>query len=374
MSKVEHTLEDRYIATLVLHAIGDMIGFKNGDWEFNYDQNEITIETTLELLFEFIALGGINGIDFTGWHVSDDTIYNIAIGTALLKVKNTDIRDDEFYNTFKFELVNAYNKISELSDKGIETYPGKTTNKYIEKFDKHVDARTLPYDQNSGGNGAAMRSACIGLALNGISNRDKLIEISIVTGKLTHNSAIGYLGGLTVSLFVAFAIENIPITKWPSQLIQLLESDLIKKHVNLKNTDEKADYELFISYWQKYIDSRFIDESPINTRANTNLLFRSRFYQENFTTGTKSTFMGESGFTATIMAYDSLLDSHGKWEPLVIYSAIHFGDSDTVGAIAGALYGAVYGFGNVPINNYATLEYREELYKIGKTLYKKYSK
>jgi ADP-ribosylglycohydrolase len=72
------------------------------------------------------------------------------------------------------------------------------------------------------------------------------------------------------------------------------------------------------------------------------------------------------------MAYDSLLDSRGAWEKLIIYSALHFGDSDTVAAIAASWYGTVYGFGDVPENNLKYLEFKKELTDLGKQLFKQY--
>jgi len=74
------------------------------------------------------------------------------------------------------------------------------------------------------------------------------------------------------------------------------------------------------------------------------------------------------------MAYDSLLDSDGKWEKLVIYAGLHLGDSDTVCAIAGFLFGLVYGMADVPKNNLAYLEYYDELIDLAKLIFQKYYK
>ena len=74
------------------------------------------------------------------------------------------------------------------------------------------------------------------------------------------------------------------------------------------------------------------------------------------------------------MAYDSLLDAGQYWEKLVIYAMLHVGDSDTVGSIAGAWYGAIYGFGDVPKGNLEHLEYSDKLYKLGGKLYDIYEK
>lgn len=369
-------MENRYIATMILHAVADTIGFKNGEWEFNYSKSTITLETTLELLFEFIALGGINGIDLKDWRVSDDTIIHIAIAKTLIdtklnKIKKIKKMTPEMAMSFKVNLVQAYNDIHDDEEKGIERAPGETTNKYIEKFEGGHDGRNLPYDKLSGGNGAAMRCPCIGLAFCGEENRDTLINIAIESSRLTHNSAIGYLGGLTTALFTAWAIEGIDIIKWPFMLIELLNSKKVRKYIK-DNQYERDDYDTYINYWKKYIDTRFDDYKPITSRAHNNLIFRSRYNYENFTRDTPSTFIGESGYSATIMAYDSLLDAEDKWEKLIIYAAIHFGDGDTVGAIAGALYGALYGFGDVPVSNLKYLEFKDELNEIGEKLYKKY--
>jgi len=80
--------KEKYVACILLHAVGDTIGFKNGDWEFNYNQKfDPNYSTTL--LYEFISLGGIIGIDFNGWKVSDDTIMHMDTCYALLE---TDIK------------------------------------------------------------------------------------------------------------------------------------------------------------------------------------------------------------------------------------------------------------------------------------------
>jgi len=48
------------------------------------------------------------------------------------------------------------------------------------------------------------------------------------------------------------------------------------------------------------------------------------------------------------VAYDCLLVCDGNWEKLVIYGMLTFGFTYVIGAIAGGLYGLMYGFGDVP--------------------------
>ena len=84
-------MKTKYNALLILHALGDTIGFKNGDWEFNYYDKSTTLEYVNELIYEFIALGGVNGINLRDWRVSDDTFFHIAICKSLL---HYDVNND----------------------------------------------------------------------------------------------------------------------------------------------------------------------------------------------------------------------------------------------------------------------------------------
>lgn len=366
-------MESRYVATLLLHGLADTIGFKNGDWEFNYNKKTLSYEITLELLYEFIALGGINQINLADWVVSDDTIIHMYMAKTFIK------HGKEYSNDFilgvKDALQNAYTSMEKDFKKGIDRAPGLTTKKSIDGFNKGVDGSILPYDRDAGGNGAAMRTSCIGLVFHGEKSRAELCKVSIETSRLTHNCAIGYLGGLNAALFTAFAIENIPIPEWVDKLLEILESSDVLSNV-YDDPEEMEDYNKYINYWRLYRDSRFdASGKVIRTRLQSNLIYRTKFHFENFTKGTHPTAnIGQSGANACIMAYDALLDAENCWEKLIIYSAIHLGDSDTVGAIAGSWFGAVYGLENIPPSNLKHLEFLDELTQIAKDLYRKFYK
>lgn len=363
-------MEDRYICTFLLHALGDTIGYKNSDWEFNYNK-ETSLDTVVEYIFEFIDLGGINGIDLKEWIISDDTLYHIAIAKSLLKYEGKI--DEAFVLVVKDNLIAMHNKMVQEERSGINRHPGKATNKYIEKFTETQDGRHYKYDPMTGGNGAAMRTLCIGLAFHKEEQIDELISVSIETSKMTHNSPHGYLAGLTAAYFTSLAIRNVKIESWPYLLIDLLESDKVRK-MNIDNSKVNIDYIDYIRHWKRYVDTRFIDNKPIKSRATRNMMLRIRYYYLNFVKDTLADFIGGSGFCAMIMAYDALLDCDGKWEKLVFYSILHPGDSDTVGAIAGGLYGAIYGFGDVPEKMLCCIEKKDKLIELGNTFYKKFIK
>ena len=361
-------MEDKYICTFLLHALGDTIGFNNSDWEFNYSK-ESDLFTVIELICEFIDFGGVNGIDLKDWIISDDTLYHMAIAKTILKYKTFD---DAFILLAKNNLVRMHNKMIDEEKKGINRHPGKITEYYIQKFTETEDGRTLQYRTETGGNGAAMRNLCIGLAFYKESDIDDLINISINLSKLTHNSALGYLAGFTSAYFVSLALREININKWVYMLLDILDSETIKSHINDKNNVEYSDYINYIGFWKKYLDTRFNDGKPIKTRSTSNVIYRIKYYYENFVKDTRADFIGGSGYCAMIMAYDALIDCDGKWEKLIFYAMLHPGDSDTIGAIAGGIYGIMYGYGDVPEKMLCCIEEKEQLLLLGKKFYKKF--
>ena len=387
------SLKTKFRAIMILHALGDTIGFKNGDWEFNYYDRakRDMLDYVNELIYEFIELGGVNGIDLKEWKVSDDTFFHIAIAKSMLVYnKKTFINES---NTINKDLINEikanlYDESFRLSQEVNGTYVdennnkikfnryiGVTTAESINTFTPQFDARNLPYDDFAGGNGAAMRTLCIGMCLTGNDNRDNLIDLSIVSSQLTHNNASGYLGGFNAALFTALAIEEIPIKKWPFILIEYLKSKKLKSYLSLENIDQVYDHTQYIRYWQKYIDTKFDnDGNPLKIRANSNPMHRIRYYHDNFYKGGYSDQIGSSGYLCMIMAYDALLDCDGCWEKLIVYAILHSGDSDTVGAVAGGLYGAIYGFGDVPDHMIKYIERTNELEDLASKLYDKFKK
>ena len=88
--------------------------------------------------------------------------------------------------------------------------------------------------------------------------------------------------------------------------------------------------------------------------------------------------VGGSGIDSVIYAYDALLMSIipnelfqiekdnlvFNAEALIFFSALHIGDSDSTGAIAGFWYGALNGLHGFDINKMKELEFYKELTKL----------
>lgn len=354
---------EKYIACLLLHALGDTIGYKNGEWEFNYGETEISSNFSNTLLYDFISLGGVNDINLDGWQVSDDTIMH----------KNTcEILLEEYkdVNDFCDRLSKLFIKNSSILK---NRHLGNTIQKSLQSIIDGLKWNEIPYNQLGGGSGGSMRTSVIGLAFSGENNRDKLIEYSIEASRITNNSVIGYLGGLVSALFTSYAIEGINVEEWVFKLIKLLESNKIEDYI--KSTRDHNFYLLeikdFIYYWKKYVEITFVGKKFKKSKSREIPSFRTEFFSDNFSIN-NHLGPGFLGLDSVIFAYDCLLYAREKWETLIIYSALHLGDSDTTACIAASWYGALYGFGSVPKNNLKYLEFKEELYNLGNKIYNKY--
>lgn len=356
-------METRYIACILLHAVGDSVGYKNGEWEFSKN---------LDKVYEFIDIGGINHIDLKNWSVSDDTILHMDVANALIKDNkgNTDSLCEDLANRF----VKSLNRFEK---EGLnKRHPGKIT---LENF-KRLRGGTLwndtPYKKIYGGSGAAMRNLCIGLVYHKLNEREKLFEVAIKTSRISHNSAVGILGGVTSALFTALAINNINIQRWPFILINSINEGIIDKYIKDSGRDfdkYKADSHEFVKKWQRYILNKFDKNGDIiRTRASLNLYLRSDYYYDNFGFKEGEYFPGSGGDDSVIIAYDSLIDAGNSWEKLVFYSMLHKGDTDTTGCIASGWYGALKGFDDVPQITIDGVEFHNELKQIGKDLFKFY--
>lgn len=367
---------ENYQACMILHALGDTIGYRNGIWEFKKGGSEKAVEK----LYEFIDLGGINDIDINGWMVSDDTILHLLVGMTLVENFNN-------YDEFCVNLAEKFIKVlGDFRKEGFNVRsPGLTTIKSIEYLKKGNKWDTLPYNQMNGGSGASMRNLCIGLAYHDPKDFNKLLTISIESSRITHNSTVGFLGGFVSALFTSYAVTGIDVKLWPFKLLKLLKGDIIIDYIKKIGRDVEEymnDYNVFAKKWDKYINNKFDDSGNIiKERFSINVVARSQYYYDNYgfknedvdNTSISPFFNpGSGGDDSVIIAYDCLLDSGNSWEKLVIYSMLHAGDTDTTGCIAAAWYGTIYGYNGIPPNMLKYLEYKNDLENVAKKIYEKY--
>jgi len=355
--------------SLLCAIIGDVIGYGNGDIEFNFDLNlkvnnrndiDRLSDISIRHVVDFISKGGYSNIDISNDIASDDTILMLGVYKALKSNKSNDL--DKIVDSINTHLISSYKNDSKKDLRGY----GYRTIKALERNMEGKDWRNFGYSESAGGSGASMRCSPIGLFFSGANNRDKLMYISIESSRITHNNGIGYLGGYASALMTAMAIEGIEPNKWIFELISNLKSQKMKQHIEqvicgnkFKNDLDKHlnDLSLFTSYCCNYTKSR----KPINENPSMKYFnLRSAFYYNHLALRKGMLNPGSSGLDSVLIAYDSFLDCNGSFETLIYYSMLHVGDSDTTGCIAGALFGAYYGEFNLS-DNLRKVEFHSEI-------------
>lgn len=376
------TIKEKISASLVLGSYLDTLGFNNGLWEFNLNINKFTnmvqaMTVTNDIINDFFSLGGFN-INISKWVASDDTIMMIATMKACMKGGELKHFIDEY-----IKILHALEDTKRLS--------GITTLKSLKILQKYKDIRKIKYSSSMGGNGAAMRTHYIGIHFKNIKD---IIRMSILASRLTHNYPPGFLGGMTTALFTHYAINNIDPWRWGDMLIELNENGTIDNIIKdmestgIKYDDYINDKNEFWDPWYKFREKRinrfnikdhefiyssFRFASLIDIIDNVDVFNEKKPYQFNS--------FGGSGTGAVIVALDSILlsitssdNSNPReidltkpdkliynWQSLVVFSTLHFGDNDTIGAITGMWYGALRGYDGVDKSVVNMLEFKKDL-------------
>jgi len=350
---------------MVLSAVGDAIGYREGKWEFN--------KNGMEILKQYYELGGITKIvvDRSKWKVSDDTVMHIATAEALVAETSSMVH---LFETLAKKYI--------LSGRDMDgRAPGNATMSslmllegkipYEEKKIKPKQWNEIPFDEKAGGCGASMRAMAIGLRFPEKANRSKLIATAIESGRITHNNPVAFFGAVVSAVFTAFAIESLPVVEWGRTMLkEVLPASVAYLKETKRDWDnyQRIEFDYFEKQWRKYLALRKILDDSSKTPTwpkEFGPKERDIWYKEISFSG----WGGSSGHDSVIIAYDTLLAAKDSWEDLIVRSALHGGDSDTTAAIACAWWGAIYGFKGVPEVNYKNLEYRSKLEELGQHLY-----
>lgn len=350
------SLKDRYVASMVLSGVGDAVGYKNGDWEFCKDGERIHKELQ--------ELGGIEKIHVSlpGWRVSDDTVLHLATAEGLIEFgEETDL--ERLYLMVARRYKHDMN--TDMENRG----PGSTTMGGCSRLKPDEEkGYCIPFNPRGLGCGAAMRAMCIGLRYPYPEDLDTLIAVSIECGRITHHHPTAYLGSLTSALFISYSIQGRPLPSWGQGLMETLPKAL----EYIKSTDRYVKqnveaWDFFRDKWTEYLKERNILEGQNDPvfPDKYGVKERDAFYD----TLSLKHWGGSCGHDAPMIAYDALMGAKDSWKELCNRAMFHYGDSDSTGVIAGACFGAMYGYEGVPACNHKSLEYRDRLAKAGEILY-----
>lgn len=363
---------DNLKASMFLSSYFETLGYNNSNWEFNFGFQEIitlkhALEVNMNIVSDFYSKGGFKFIDLTKFNSSDDTILILYTAKAMIDGG----KEIDFINQYLIAL-----KLLKDEKRG----SGYTTLNSLETIKANKSINKLEYNSNMGGNGAAVRTSPIGLILNKEEDIPKLIATSITASRVTHNNVTGFLGGLVTALFTNFAIRNLNIITWIDEFLKY-EKDIddYMKTTNIYK-EYKKDKNNFFDKWREYKEEKI----PGKYNNDGDFIFATNRIKSlvkfNHNT-TNFVNFGKSGLSCTIFAYDSLLAAHFptliddknltvSLDSLIFYSALHFGDNDSTAAIAGAWYGAIYGFNQFDESRIKQLEFYEEINKVVNSLSK----
>jgi ADP-ribosylglycohydrolase len=304
-------------------------------------------EVLIEYISSFIASGGLSGYIF---NVKIDSSFNIHIMNDIFFsfIKSMKKSDKEIFLNIKKNLKTTFKEIS----KHYSIYKNKNT----ENYDKTLQMISyIEEDEKYEGiaNDNISSDICVIIMPIGFihyKELDKMVEWTVKITKLTHNNTTSILSAIISSYFVSMAMNKIPIENWCNNIIGLVNSDNVKKYINLDVNQNMIEYSNFVKIWVDYISLRFNEKKVKKTRSDENLLFKLKFYEKYAQNKVGANFIGEDCISCLIVVYDSLLMCEDNFERLIYYGMLIPGNVISIGGLIGALWGIIYGMDNIPKN------------------------
>ncbi len=320
-------LRDRFIGTLMGTAVGDALGHPFEGW-FR-DQIESRVGRVTELIADFPPY------HLAGGQYTDDTQLTIAIAESLVRSNGFDLDD----------LIARF--IDWLNEPPIGPGYGCLTS--IEDLRKGVPWQNAA--SRSGGNGTAMRVSPIGLFFH--KNIPRLVETARQSSVITHSHWAATASAIVVARSVAYLVncETLDVDDFLQEVATAVDQPEFDDFANnirklksyLKNDTIKALFEL---------GSLGIKPPWPNPALETGRGFIAAY-----------------AMSTTLAALFCFLLSPDDFENSVIEAVMAGGDTDTCGAITGAISGSYNGLSKIPSNWVKNVVNTEKIVLLGNELF-----
>ena len=299
---IETDLKDRFLGVFLGCAIGDALGTP-------FEGKPIPSGLTREEL-----LGGYR--EMTGWpkgQYTDDTMLTLVLARSI--VEHGGVAGGHLIHEF-----------SELWRRGTIVGAGSATNNAISNY----LYQHKPWDQcgapiGSAGNGAAMRTAPIGLWY--FDDLEAIIPAAIEASEVTHRDPRSIAAAVAVALMTAFAVRAEKLDA--ADILHMIAGHLLQVDTGV------SDHVMRLADW---IYER--EEEAVHRIVATGQFGPWR--------GTWAGGITAYAVPTLLIAFYSFLRYQDDFGAAVGRAIITSGDTDTTGAITGALSGALLGAEAIP--------------------------
>ncbi|GCB74302.1 hypothetical protein scyTo_0003391 [Scyliorhinus torazame] len=337
---------------MVLGALGNAMGYHNICHECNKPGLKLT-ETDLSEEIDRMLLKSFQ------WQAPFDSLMHMATAEAL--ASGWDTFQELCSQAAKRYLITLHRYQKRQSTSASDGAPVQAKG--------YTSKRYTPLSKREPKFGAAARTMCIGMCYAKAEQLNDLLQVSIECGRMTHSYPAGFLGTFCTALFASYAIQGKPIVQWGRKMMEVMP--IAEQYCERKMThfsDYRENWFSFETKWQFYLQLRGIEKDGCDSAMFPRIYDieeQNKLYRR-----WRSEASGMSkGVETTLIAYDALLFAGKDWKKLCYSAMFHWGESDATGAIAGSLYGILYGFDNIPMSLYQNLEFRGHLEQLGRQLY-----